>query len=223
MTDVTETKAERPKLGGRLGVSRKLLERKAAERAAVELPEGAPLESDFPGAEPVNADGVAEAGDQPAVEGQSKQAAANLLPSAAADPATAPVDGPAGTMAPVLAQAPAAPQPWSDEDESAFQALAARRKVAGYQRRGRNVDGQLITAGNIKPNGNTVVAVIVGLVAERGSVGRAELLDVMASANFPHRAARPDDRGWCQGYVAGALRDGFLALAEQPTAAQLVA
>lgn len=83
--------------------------------------------------------------------------------------------------------------------------------------------GQLITVGAIKPNDNTVVAVIVGVVAERGSVGRAELLNTMAGTAFPHRAARPGDRGWCQGYVAGALRDGFLALAEPAAAAASLA
>lgn len=44
-------KPERPKLGVRAGVSRKLLEKKAAERAAEELVDGASLEADFPAAE----------------------------------------------------------------------------------------------------------------------------------------------------------------------------
>ena len=75
------------------------------------------------------------------------------------------------TAAPALSTLAA--QPWSAEDESAFQTLAARRKAAGYQRRGRDVSDQTITLGAVAPNPGTVVAVLVGLVTERGgSVGR---------------------------------------------------
>lgn len=223
----TNAKVDRPKLGVRAGASRKLLEKKAAERAAAgELADGKSLEADFPASPLVDVDAAAEltvpAAVEAPVEAPEALAGATALPvpSGAADDATGLAEVPTGPWQPAAAQAPAAAQPWSDEDERAFQDLAARRRGAGYQRRGRDVGGQLITAGTIKPNDNTVVAVIVGLVAERGSIGRAELLEVMATTTFPHRAARPDDRGWCQGYVAGAVRDGFLALAEQPAVVQ---
>lgn len=111
-----------------------------------------------------------------------------------------------------------APSPaWSTEDESAFQAMLARRKAAAYQRRGRDVGAQMLRPGEIAPNTGTVVAAIVGLVAERGTVSRGDLLAAMAKATFPHVKALPGDRGWCQGYVAGALRDGFLAVAGEPS------
>jgi hypothetical protein len=58
--------------------------------------------------------------------------------------------------------------------------------------------------------------VIVAIVAEHGSIGRAKLVEAMAAANFPHAKAQPTDKGWCQGYVAGAVRNGFLTLSEQP-------
>jgi hypothetical protein len=45
-------------------------------------------------------------------------------------------------------------------------------------------------------------------------VSRAELIDAMASATFPHPSAQPQDKGWCQGYFAGAIRSGFFAVAE---------
>ena len=64
--------------------------------------------------------------------------------------------------------------------------------------------------GFITPNPNTTVAVIVGLIGERGSIARAELLDAMASVTLSHPKAQPADAGWCQGYVAGAIRNGFL-------------
>ncbi len=89
-----------------------------------------------------------------------------------------------------------------------------RRKAAGYRKRGTDVASQVITVGGIKPNPNTTVAVIVGLVAERGSIARAGLVAAMASVTFPHPKAQPADPIWCQGYVAGAIRNGFLSVSD---------
>ena len=128
-------------------------------------------------------------------------------------PVAAPITAPSG---PATAPQPIVPAPapaWSNEDESAFQAMLARRKAAGYQRRGKDVGSQMLRPGEITPNAGTVVSTIVGLVAAAGTVGRGDLLDAMAKTAFPHPKARPADRAWCQGYVAGALRDGFLAVA----------
>ena len=50
------------------------------------------------------------------------------------------------------------------------------------------------------------------MVSERGTVARAALLDAMAGATFPNPKAKSQTRGWSQGYVAGAVRDGFLAV-----------
>lgn len=100
---------------------------------------------------------------------------------------------------------------WSDEDERAFGVMAARRKAAGFQRRGKDVGGQLLRVGGIVPNPGTVVATIVGLVAERGTVARGDLLALIGTTTFGNSKSRPQDRGWCQGYVQGAVRDGFLA------------
>jgi hypothetical protein len=109
------------------------------------------------------------------------------------------------------------PQPaatWSEEDEAALRALTARRRAAGFKRRGRDVGSQLLRPGEIKPNPDTVAATIVMLIGSRDSVTRAELLGLMASAVFPHPKAQPKDKGWCQGYVAGLIRSGFLAVVE---------
>lgn len=125
----------------------------------------------------------------------------------------------AQTPAPAAAdQLPAGKATWSDEDEAALNALVARRKAAGFQRRGRDVNGQLLSAGKIKPNPDTVAATIVGLLGDSENVSRAELLDLMASATFPHPKAQPKDKGWCQGYVAGLIRSGFLTVIEQTPA-----
>ena len=109
---------------------------------------------------------------------------------------------------------------WSDEDEKLFNALAARRKAARAGRRGRDVSGQVLRPGDIAPNPGTVVATIVSLVAELGSVSRSALVASMSKAAFSHPKAKPEDAAWCQGYIAGALRDGFLALATDIPAAQ---
>jgi len=67
-------------------------------------------------------------------------------------------------------------------------------------------------------NPQTIVATIVGLVSSCEELSREELLDLMAATTFPHPKARPQDRGWCQGYVAGAIRSGFLSVvAERST------
>lgn len=116
------------------------------------------------------------------------------------------------------APSPAAALPaWSEADERAFQAMSARRKAAGFQRRGRDVSAQRLTVGPIKPNHSTVVATIVGIVAEMGTVGRGELIDLMAEASFANTKAKPTDKGWCTGYIAGTVRDGFLAVNNDPT------
>lgn len=126
---------------------------------------------------------------------------------------------PALTPAPdTAAQQLAMAATWSDDDEVALSALMARRKAAGFQRRGRDVSAQLLRPGKIKPNPDTVASTIVGLIGQRDSIARSELLDLMASATFPHPKAQPQDKGWCQGYVAGLIRNGFLVVAEEASA-----
>jgi hypothetical protein len=98
----------------------------------------------------------------------------------------------------------------------------ARRKAAGCKRPAGTIGEQAIRAGSIKPNPDTIVAVIVSLVAEREPVARCELVSLMASAAFPHPKARPHDPGWCQGYIAGALRNGFLAVADGSSSVSLL-
>jgi hypothetical protein len=179
--------ARAPATSTRSGASRKLLTRKALERSPA--PAGEPLEASFP------------------------QAASEEGPDAPSDVHST------SSSAPTAAPAPQPPTPaaWSSEEEAGFQALLARRKAAGYQRRGRDVSGQVLRPGMIKPNPETIVATIVALVAERGELSRRELLELMSTASFPHRKAQPSDKGWCQGYVAGALRSGFLAFANEPS------
>ena len=59
-----------------------------------------------------------------------------------------------------------------------------------------NAQQQKLGLGKVQPNPNTVVAVIVGIVAARGDLGRAELIEAMGASVFPHSAARPRDRSW---------------------------
>lgn len=174
--------AERKTLSVRAGSSRKLLQRKAAERAVMASACDA-LENSFP---PPT---TQEQEQSPEPQGGSSSG-----------PAAAPALVPAGTPA------------WSSEDEAALQAILARRRAAGYQRRGKDVGQQRLRPGEIKPNADTVVATIVTIVAERGELGRSALLDLMAESTFLHPKAQPQDKGWCQGYVAGAYAAASLPL-----------
>lgn len=184
MTQEHIADAEQLNRTGRSGISRKLLQRKAAEKAVL-TPATEVLEDSFP-------------------------ASATAVDA----PAQAPHGGSSSPPAATQGPAPATSPFWSTEDEVSLQTLLTRRKAAGYQRRGKDVAGQVIRPGAIKPNEGTVAAVIVGIVAYDGTMNRGALVDAMATANFPHLKARPTDRGWCQGYVAGAIRSGFLAVAE---------
>lgn len=214
------TSAERPKLGSRLGSSPKLLARKALERASEILGDGEALEASFPelsgSGEPTLA--IQPLNDRGAQLDHKGKSGDLLLAEREADqPRSSVPDGDGATTlaAALTGYGPTPALTWSDEDESALKALLTRRKAAGYQRRGRDVGAQLIKVGTITPNPKTVVAVIVAIVAAHGSIARAELLEEMATAIFPHAKAQPTDKSWCQGYVAGALRNGFLTLSEQ--------
>jgi len=219
MTDASQTSAERPKLGSRLGSSPKLLARKALERASEILGDGETLESSFPQMPEAKESALAAASSIEACGQQDGHGKAMVLPDAPASVTNLMLSEPSGgglakLPVPPVGQGHAPAPTWSDEDESALQALVTRRKAVGYQRRGRDVGAQLIRVGAITPNPKTVVAVIVAIVAEHGTIGRAELLEAMATAIFPHAKAQPTDKSWCQGYVAGAVRNGFLTLSE---------
>lgn len=221
MTDASQTSAERQKLGSRLGSSPKLLARKALERASEILGDGETLEASFPQTPEVEEPALTAASSTDAAVHRDGKVTDLPGTKTGSDPTTLSVTGAGGLLAltvPPVGHAHATTPAWSDEDESALQALLTRRKAAGYQRRGRDVSGQLLTVGTITPNPNTVVAVIVAIVAEHGSIGRVKLVEAMATAIFPHAKAQPTDKSWCQGYVAGAIRNGFLTLSEQPAA-----
>lgn len=199
----------------RSGASRKLLSRKPGDKAMA-VP-GEALEDVFPAAGrlaedestapalPTQVDGVSVAVVPTDTTGEP------ALDAAPAAESTSPLQAaavPLQTQAGVLT--------WSEDDERVFAAMAVRRKASGFQRRGKNVGGQLLRAGSIVPNPGTVVATIVSLVASRGPVTRANLLEAMAATEFGNAKARPREHSWCQGYVAGCVRDGFLeVVAEQ--------
>lgn len=211
MTKTAPSAASRGMTITRPSASRSLLARKAAEKSSAPASQaGDTLEALFP-TSPDQAD-AAQA------EATSPAAGVDYIEPAQTDPAellSPPARPLPSWLEPAAPSGPLPPEPsqsWSDEDERALTATLARRKAAGYQRRGRDVSGQRLSVGTIKPNPNTIVATIVELVAARGSITRGELLDLMANTTFPHPKAKPQERGWCQGYAAGALRDGFLAL-----------
>ena len=186
-------------LTNRSGASRKLLARKALTTAPPILG-GKGIEDSFPSATlPANGDD------------DSSCAAASATDGSTLTSLNAPL-----TDAPVQTSSD---HSWSDADESAFQVLAARRKAVGFQKRGKDVSGQMLAVGSITPNAGTVASIIVSLVEGRGEVSRADLIVAMRSAEFANPKARPTDRGWSQGYVAGCIRDGFLRVAASASVA----
>lgn len=106
--------------------------------------------------------------------------------------------------------------------------IAAEAQTGGVQQSGP-ADGAAVTPprspkaslklrpGDIAPNAGTIVAAIVRLVVERGELSRPELIALMSDATLAHPKARPAEKGWSQGYVAGAIRSGFLAVASEPS------
>lgn len=203
----------------RSGASRKLLSRKADDKAMAA--QGEALEDVFPAAGQTADDEPAVSSSLTKVTGLADCAAPTdtmgepALDAAPAAESTSPSQAAAEPL-----QTQAEMPTWSEDDERVFAAMAVRRKASGFQRRGKNVGGQLLRPGSIVPNPGTVVATIVALVANRGTVKRAELLDAMAVAEFGSTKARPQDRSWSNGYVAGAVRDGFLEVVAEQDAAE---
>jgi hypothetical protein len=201
-------------VSSRPSASRRLLTAKAAAKGNIALTQGEALEDSFPTLPP-----AAEPAGLQTGETTGTVLAADATNAAPATVAVTPPPASGSLSLPALAppqqpdSAVAAAPAWSDEDEVALQAMLARRKVAGFQRRGRNVSRQLLCVGDITPAAQTVAAVIVGLVEATGRIARGDLLAAMAGATFPHPKARPKDPSWCQGYVAGGIRDGYLAAA----------
>ncbi len=202
----TKSAAARGMTATRGGAGRKLLTQKALAFAIIDQP-GETLEASFPPVAGEAQPGDAASAEQPTGDPIAQASDASALPS---------------WLEPAAASA-ADPKSWSEQDERDFQAMTARRKASGFQRRGRDVGGQMLRAGDIAPNPGTVAATIVALVGPLGIVARGTLLDTMASATFPHPKARPQDRGWCQGYVAGLVRDGFLAVVPDSSPGENVA
>jgi hypothetical protein len=199
----------------RSGASRKLLSRNASDRGLVVQADA--LEDVFPVAGQL-AEGEPTAPSSPAKVAALEDAAAPTdttgEPALDAAPAAESTSLPEAAANPFQIQAEM--PTWSEDDERVFAAMGVRRKASGFQRRGKNVGGQLLRAGSIAPNPGTVVATIVALVASRGTVTRADLIEAMAATEFGNAKARPRENSWCQGYVAGCVRDGFLeVVAEQ--------
>jgi len=198
----------------RSGASRKLLGRKADNRAMVA--QGEALEDVFPDG------GPSETAEHAIVSPAARTLGREISPDHPTLAIGAQVAGPDQLTAEHAPEVPSEPNantsaaaghPWSEEDEEAFSTMAARRKASGYQRRGRDIGGQVLRVGGITPNPGTVVATIVELFNTRNAMTRTELLDAIACASFSNANAKPADRSWANGYVAGALRDGFLTVA----------
>ena len=185
----TASAAARGMTATRPGASRALLKLKAVERAAEAVEGQQPIEALFPA--------------QPGEAAKGGGESVDIKESSIA---------PADALAPAGAESlPPAPAVWTAEDETLFQSLSARRKASGFQRRGRDVSGQLLKVGNITPGPGTVYAVVAETLGAAGAVSRGSLLDMLmalnpATAKYPNRP-----RAWWQGYVAGALRDGVIA------------
>lgn len=229
------TAPARKTLTTRLGTSPKTLHRKAMQQAAATpMPDGEGLEDIFPPAlvaQDAESPAVTAAPAVPATDASQPDpvlatadegtapAADTIGSSAAPAQADEPSAAPPSTVvedrrAPVAPVATAIAPAWSAEDERAFQTLAERRRAAGFRLRGRDVSAQRLCLGKIIPNERTVMATIAGIVAAAGVVGRDELLDLIAGTTFASPKAKPTDRHWAQAYVAGALRIGALAVAD---------
>jgi len=182
-------------LSVRPGVSRSLLAKKARERLKREVG-GEPIEGAFPAAS-TPAD----------VDARSPETREAETPPAEGfvEAAGAPARGEVGTGASQHAAMP------GEALRSPGAGNAQGSSIAAPQL-GR--DTRLLTIGGIKPNAGTVFAIIAGIVEERGQLSRSELLAAMAAASFPKAKARPDSKAWCQGYIAGAVRSGFIKQAE---------
>lgn len=109
---------------------------------------------------------------------------------------------------------------WTEYDEAQLRALLTRRRQAGYRKPSRDVGGQLLRVGDFNPNPNTVTASICAIVALNGTITRKALLAEMAETVFPHPKAQPKNPKWCQGWVAGAIRNEFLVLVADEQADQ---
>lgn len=209
----TANAAARGTLIARPGASRKLLQAKAlaAEGNSNALQPDEALEDSFlPVVAPDQSDREHNAHNTTPADKTLRPI--HMAEVMAAPPETAD-SAPPAPVAPPPAPQPSSAPAWSMADKMSFQSLTARRRAAGYQRRGRDVGGQMLTVGGTAPNAGTVAAAIVALVAERGTLARGDLLTAMAADAFVHPRAKRGDRGWCQGYVAGLVRDGFLTIA----------
>ncbi|NML92017.1 hypothetical protein HHL26_23750 [Sphingobium sp. TB-6] len=109
---------------------------------------------------------------------------------------------------------------WTEDDEAQLRNLLTRRRQAGYRKPSRDVGGQVLRVGSFNPNPNTVTASICAIVALNGTITRRALLAEMADTVFPHPKAQPKDPKWCQGWVAGTIRNGFLVLVADEQADQ---
>jgi hypothetical protein len=236
----TASASARKTLTARLGTSPKTLHRKAMDKAAAaHAPEGEALEELFP-APPADADGshmsqdavlpaadnIGSAADStsanadqaataPTVDIIESSAAPTSGDEGSASPPSTIVEDHSASVAPVLA--PDWPA-WSQADEKAYQLLLSRRKVAGFQKRGRDVSAQTIRTGAITPNSGTVNSAIFELVKLHGPISRGQLLDLMATPAFAHPKAKGSDRAWSQGYLQGAISSGFLQIGDQKDA-----
>ena len=109
---------------------------------------------------------------------------------------------------------------WTEADEDQLRGLLARRRQAGYRKPSRDVGSQLLKVGSFNPNPNTVTASICAIAALNGTITRKALLAEMTETVFPHPKAQPKNAKWCQGWVAGAIRNGFLVLVADDQAGQ---
>lgn len=101
---------------------------------------------------------------------------------------------------------------WTEGDELKLRDMLARRKAAGYRRASRDVSAQKIALGDISPNPKTIIASIYAIVALNGEISRKELIREMTTTVFPGQSPKPYDKKWCQGWIAGAIRNGYLRI-----------
>ncbi len=188
-TQTTGTLTVRP------GASRSLLAKKARQNAR-QAEHGEPIEAAFPTGEV-----VAELASPATCPGD-----AGLPTNGAHQTSTAETEG---------AKASSGADHAAAVSDDALKGVQAGTAAGPVRRRAPTANAtRLLALGANKPNAGTVLAIIAGIVQECGELTRSALLAAMASTAFPQAKARPEDKAWCQGYVAGALRGGFLAEAE---------
>ena len=101
---------------------------------------------------------------------------------------------------------------WTEKDETQYLELAARRKESGFRKRGKDTSSQYLVISNLRPNPKSAAGIIYETVKIENGMTRGTLLERLATRLGDETKHKFNDRRWCQGYIAGTIRDGFISV-----------